>query len=212
MICHPFYELSSRANGVPSRPHLPDGVGKRGICSLLNINRIAGKLESTDGAEIAEAALVLPLVFMLLLGIVWFGRAFNIYSTITQAAQQGAIIAARSSCVTCGNNPSDNTTVEAAIVAVLQASSLKPGQIKEAPKPGLLPCPPPAPPGGCTTTSNNIWVCRTVQLNPSADLTQPPQCGTVVSFQYPFQFYLPFTSLNMQKIILSAQAQSRMEN
>jgi len=34
----------------------------------------------------------------------------------------------------------------------------------------------------------------------------------VVSFQYPFQFYLPFTSLNMQKIILSAQAQSRMEN
>ena len=50
---------------------------------------------STDGAEIAEAALVLPLVFMLLLGIIWFGRAFNIYSTIQQAAQQGAIVAAR---------------------------------------------------------------------------------------------------------------------
>jgi hypothetical protein len=33
-----------------------------------------------------------------------------------------------------------------------------------------------------------------------------------VSFQYPFQFYLPFTSLNMQTITLSAQAQSRMEN
>ncbi len=212
MICHHVYDLSSRATGVPSRPHLPDGVGERGICSLLNIKRIAGKFKTTDGAEIAEAALVLPLVFMLLLGIVWFGRAFNIYSTIQQAAQQGAIIAARSSCVTCGNNPSDNTTVENAIVAVLKASSLKPGQIKEAPNPGLLPCPSPAPPGGCTTTSNNIWVCRTVQLNPSADLTQPPQCGTVVSFQYPFQFYLPFTSLNMQKIILSAQAQSRMEN
>ncbi len=180
---------------------------------MLNIKPIARQLGSTDGAEIAEAALVLPLVFMFLLGIVWFGRAFNIYSTITQAAQQGAITAARSSCVTCGDNPSDNTTVENAIKAVLQASSLEPGQIKQAPKPGLLPCPsPPAPPGGCTTTSNNIWVCRTMQLNPSADLSQPPQCGSIVSFQYPFQFDLPFTSLNMQKIILSAQAQSRMEN
>ncbi len=53
------------------------------------------KLGSADGAEIAEAALVLPLVFMLLMGIIWFGRAFNIYSTIQQAAQQGAIKAAR---------------------------------------------------------------------------------------------------------------------
>jgi hypothetical protein len=49
-----------------------------------------------------------------------------------------------------------------------------------------------------------------VQLNPAA--TQPTQCGAVVSFQYPFQFYLPFTSLNLQKIVLSAQAQSRMED
>src|ERR1700687_5728378 len=97
------YDLSSRATGVPSRPHLPDGVGKRGICSLLNIKPIARKLERTDGAEIAEAALVLPLVFMLLLGIIWFGRAFNIFSTITQAAQQGAITAARATCATCEN-------------------------------------------------------------------------------------------------------------
>jgi hypothetical protein len=34
----------------------------------------------------------------------------------------------------------------------------------------------------------------------------------IVSFKYPFQFYLPFTSLNMQQITLAAQAQSRMEN
>jgi hypothetical protein len=72
--------------------------------------------------------------------------------------------------------------------------------------------PPPAPPGGtCTVTGNNIWVCSNVLLNSGA-ATQPPQCGTIVSFQYPFQFYLPFTSLNMQQIVLSAQAQSRMEN
>jgi hypothetical protein len=34
----------------------------------------------------------------------------------------------------------------------------------------------------------------------------------MVSFQYPFQFNFPGTSLNLQQIILSAQAQSRMEN
>ena len=39
-----------------------------------NIRRIVRKFEGTDGAEIAEAALVLPLVFMLLLGVIWFGR------------------------------------------------------------------------------------------------------------------------------------------
>ena len=196
MISHFIFDLSSRA--------------KRGIRSLLNIKPIACKLESTDGAEIAEAALVLPLVFMLLLGIVWFGRAFNIYSTITQAAQQGAIFAARGTCVTCGNDFPTNNEVYNHVVAVLQASSLDPNQIANSASPGLFPCP--APPGGGCTQHKNIWVCRTVQLNPTAGATQPLQCGSVVSFQYPFQGYLPFTSLNMQRIILSAQAQSRMEN
>jgi len=209
----PIIDLSSRATGVPSRPHLPDGVRERGICRLLNINRIARKLERTDGAEIAEAALVLPLVFMLLLGIVWFGRAFNIFSTIQQAAQQGAIFTARGTCVTCGNDPPTDKEVYDHVVAVLQSSSLDPKQINPSADPGLLPCPsPPAPPTGGCTQHKKIWVCRTVQLNPTADATQPLQCGSAVSFQYPFQFYLPFTSLNMQQIILPAQAQSRMEN
>jgi hypothetical protein len=196
MISRFIFDLSSRA--------------KRGICSLPKINRTAVKLESTDGAEIAEAAVVLPLVFMLLLGIVWFGRAFNIYSTITQAAQQGAIFTARGTCVTCGNDPPTNNEVYNHVVAVLQSSNLDPKQIPTSASPGLLPCP--EPPGGGCIQHKKIWVCRTVQLNMSAGATQTPQCGSAVSFQYPFQFYLPFTSLNMQQITLSAQAQSRMEN
>ena len=181
-----------------------------GICSLLIVKRIASKFESTDGAEGAEAALVLPFVFMLLLGIIWFGRAFNIYSTITQAAQQGAITAARSSCVTCGNAANNDGTVDSAIYAVMQASSLDPGQIPANSNPPTpMPCV--NPPGACTT-GNNITICRNVQLNTNVGANEPLQCGSVVSFQYPFQFYLPFTSLNMQKIVLSAQAQSRMEN
>ncbi len=175
----------------------------------MTVNQITRKLRSTDGAEIAEAAMVLPVVFMLLLGIVWFGRAFNIYSTIQQAAQQGAITAARASCATCGNSYATATAVDNAITAVMQASNLDPGQIQTGTNPNLVPCV--LPPGvACTATTSNIYVCQNVQLNPTAG--QPVQCGAVVSFQYPFQFYLPGTSLNLSQVILSAQAQSRMEN
>jgi Flp pilus assembly protein TadG len=183
------------------------------------MKRLAHKLATTGGAEIAEVALVLPLVFTLLMGIIWFGRAFNIYSTIQQAAQQGAITAARNSCATCGNVAAAN--VVNVISAVMQASNLNPSQIVASGSPGLPTCPlpsPPAPPGGtCAATTDNIWVCSNVQLNPPATQPQPatqaPQCGTVVSFQYPFTFNLNmFTALNMQQVIMSAQAQSRMEN
>jgi hypothetical protein len=151
------------------------------------------------------------------LGTVWFGRAFNIYSTIQQAAQQGAITAARASCATCGNAAANN--VDSVITGVMQASNLDPTQIKLPPAtPNCGPgqpcsaCPPPWPPApttGLCSSNANIYVCQNVQLNPAAT---PTQCGVVVSFQYPFQFYLPFTSLNLQQVILSAQAQSRMEN
>ena len=175
------------------------------------------KLRGTEAAEIAEAALVMPVVFIFLLGIIWFGRAFNIYSTITQAAQQGAVVAARPVCSTCGaptpawgstGFPGD-TAVAAAVTSVLQASSLDPSQIIAT---GT------ASPG--CATSGNILICREIVLNSTS--TPPPVCsatpadfqicGTTVSFQYPFQFYLPFTSLNLNRMILNAQAQSRMEN
>jgi hypothetical protein len=197
--------------------------------NLLNIKRAVHQLADADGAEIAEAALVLPLVFMFLLGIIWFGRAFNIYSTIQQAAQQGAITAAREPCATCagGNAPPSATTAANVVIAVLQASSLNASQIQPPtalpncgagqPAVACIPCPSPPPisTGSCSLTASNIYVCQNVQLNPVAagsTQSQPIQCGTVVSFQYPYQFYLPFTSLNMQTITLSAQAQSRMEN
>jgi Flp pilus assembly protein TadG len=208
---HPAYALSSRALCVVILSEAKD-------LSLPNIKRLAHQLANTDGAEIAEAALVLPLVFTLLLGIVWFGRAFNIYSTIQQAAQQGAIAAAREPCATCAPAATNVVTV---ISNVMQASNLDPSQIKASASPGLPTCPllsPPAPPGGtCAATTDNIWVCSNVQLNPPATQPQPatqsPQCGAVVSFQYPFTFNLNlFTALNMQQVILSAQAQSRMEN
>jgi len=176
---------------------------------------LAHKLRGTEAAEIAEAALVMPVVFIFLLGIIWFGRAFNIYSTITQAAQQGAIVAARPTCATCaapgsswgGTSFPGDTTVAGAVTSVMQASSLDPNQIIATSLPG---CP----------TSSNIQICRQVLLNSTTGNApqactpgNPPQvCGTIVSFQYPFQFYLPFTSLNLSRVVMNAQGQSRMEN
>jgi TadE-like protein len=171
----------------------------------------------TEGAEIAEAALVLPLVFMLLLGIYWFGRAYNIYSTATQAANAGASVAAKPLCAICtgaatwpGTSFPDDATVVAAVTQSLQASKLDPGQIAAytlAPAPTA--CANVAPAGVCKLDASNITICRNVQLN--AGSTGPQQCGAIVSFHYPYQFYFPFTSLNFQLVNLPAAAETSME-
>lgn len=178
----------------------------------MKLSRIICRLKGADGAEIAEAAMVLPLVFMLLLGIVWFGRAFNIYSTIQQAAQQGAITAAREGCATCGVSTFP-VSVDTTVSAVLQASNLDPSQISFPPgMPSPPSCAVPSQPVTCKISAKNIILCQQVLLNSPVSSTQPPQCGATVSFHYPFSFYLPFTSLNLQSVVMSAQAQSRMEN
>ncbi len=178
-------------------------------------NVLVRKLRGTEAAEIAEAALVLPVVFLFLLGVIWFGRAFNIYATIQQAAQQGAIAAARPTCGTCGNTFPSTDTVDKAVSAVMLASSVDPGQIIQ---------PTGSAPSGCGfSRPHNITICQQVNLGsssatPLANCPTPPDptpsqiCGTLVTFQYPFQFYLPYTSLNLSKIILTAQGESRTEN
>jgi hypothetical protein len=181
---------------------------------VLTIKQIARKLGDTEGTEILEAAIVLPLVFLLLLGIVEFGRVFNIYSTIQQAAQQGAITAARATCGTCpsGNTFPSDALVDTAISGVLQASNLSLSSIPlNSSPPAPISCVAPPALAACTNTGN-ITICRNALLNPPISSGQPSQCGTVVGFQYPFTFNLPFSSLNVQTITMSAQAQSRMEN
>jgi Flp pilus assembly protein TadG len=181
---------------------------------LLNTKQIARKLRCTDGAEVLEAAIVLPVVFLLLLGIVWFGRAFNIYSTISHAAQQGAIRAARETGGTGVPDPATADNADTEVMKVLNASNLDSAQIQQweannpdPANPTFQPCPDPAPPVSCTLTTHSIWVCSSVLLDSTTKL-----CGSLVSFRYKFKSYLPFSSLNLQPVILSAEAQSRMEN
>lgn len=46
------------------------------------------------GQALVEFALVTPLLLILLLGMVEFGRAWNTYQTVTDAAREGARVAA----------------------------------------------------------------------------------------------------------------------
>lgn len=144
------------------------------------MRRILRQLGRADGTEILETALVLPVLFMFLLGIVWFGRAFQVYATLTQAAQRGAVTAARASCATCGNTFPDDTAVSNAVYAVTDASKLDSSVIAGNPIGTPLPdCPAPAPPQSCSPPGSSITICRSVVINGNS--TQP-QCGVVVTF------------------------------
>jgi len=167
-------------------------------------------LADATASEIAEAALVLPLAFMMLLGIYWFGRAFNIYATINHAAREGARAAVAQTCATCTPLTSGQVATQAAnvVVQALQASSVDPSQIQTyTPLPQNF-C---SANGNCATAGlNNINVCTDVQLTPTTS-SYPPVCGVAVLFEYPYQMSLPFTSLNQQTFLLRANVQMKGE-
>ena len=178
----------------------------------LGLREIA---RSDRGSQVAEAAVVMPIVFLLFLGIFWFGRAFNIYATINHAAREAARQAATNTCGLCGNTDySSNADPIAMIVGqALQASKLDPTQVQQI-TPNLCACGSPSCVSSvqCASVSTGqpqVCIQFNVQLNPVA--TMPGSCGVSVAFRYPYQFYLPFTSLNLQQIYLPTQVLAKGE-
>jgi Flp pilus assembly protein TadG len=167
----------------------------------------------TSGAEIAEAAAVLPLMFTMLLGIFWFGQAFSIYGTITRAARDGARAAVAPVCATCGasltptqvSQNAANGVQNALAAARLDFSLAKP----PVPPPTLFSCTDGSA-VACDTSQPNICVQENILLNVNPG--NPGVCGVSVSLQYPYQFWLPFTTLNKQLIQLHAESHMRMES
>jgi hypothetical protein len=156
--------------------------------TLKLLSRLLG---GTSGAEIAEAAVILPLLFMLLLGIMWFGRAFNIYATINHAAREGAQAAAAHSCASCGNVTPTAANIRSVIDPILSASHLDPAQVQN-------------------------FNLQHVVLNPASPL---PELGAVVSFDYPYNFKLnglsccpPTLSPIATGVVLNARAQAKEED
>lgn len=190
-------------------------------------------LRGSNGAEIAEFAVVLPILLTVIFAVYSFGRAYNIYTTITRAAQEGAEIAAVPS--TCGTCPTPgappctggpatiypgNACVANTITAILQASHIDPAQIQgfgPSPPMGapLAPCANPVPPSvpDCSAPAvvSNISICSAV-LNPTS--AGPKECGVIVSFQYHYQLSAALDLIpgfNLSVLNIPVQAETRME-
>lgn len=185
-------------------------------------------LPGGDAQEIAELAIVLPILFAVIFAVFSFGRAYNIYSTITRAAQDGARVASVPLCSTCGSNsctfngstvttafPCD-TTVTTAVNSALSASKLDPSRITYVTPASTTGCPT-GTSSTCTQPSlgsgGTISVCRNVALNTNTNTNSNNSyqaCGTIVSFHYSFEF-LDVPLLHVNSIQIPASAQVRME-
>jgi hypothetical protein len=172
----------------------------------------------TGGTEIAESAVILPLLFMVLLGIFWFGQAYRIYGTLTHGTRAGARAAVAPVCTTCNPGATPATNAQTALYNALQAANLDKNQLVTTTSwtpPPLCAC------GSITSVCTPIAcdgsvsdVC--VQVN--VQLSFPSQggmgtCGKSVSarYQYPYHFHIPLTGLDLGNMKLPGQAEMRVE-
>jgi Flp pilus assembly protein TadG len=133
------------------------------------------------GAQLVETAFVILLFLILVIGVFEFGRAYNIYQTITNAAREGARFAVAPQRGGTINYP-NSSDVTSVITNFMRSANLNPSEPganiniqlnNQNVDPSCTPC---SSTGGCA-------------------------CGTRVSVTYPFK--LLFTgSINMSTTVL----------
>lgn len=165
----------------------------RTVAKMSRLQRTR-RWKSTSGAELLEMAFVLPILLSLMLGIVWMGRAYNIYETMTRAAREGARVAAASSCATCGNTAATVGNVENAVMNSLSASNIDTTKVT------IPAC------GG--NLSSKVCYLRNFQMNNTGDV--PLELGVVVSLSYQVTFPIPFVTI--APITVTARVQMRQES
>ena len=139
----------------------------------------AGRLSSEKGAELVETSLVILLFIVLVLGVFQFGRALNVYQTITNAAREGARFAVAPQRGGSVSYPSTDE-VRAVIVNFLNSANLSdPGAIRlqilsNQNLGGLAPC------------------------NPAVSGSP---CGTKVDLSYPFSIF-GFGTIDLQTSVV----------
>ena len=118
------------------------------------------------GAELVEMAFVVLLFMVLMMGVFEFGRAYNIYQNITNAAREGARFAVAPQRGGTINYP-NNSEVSSVISSFMQSSNLNPASATiniQLNNQDIDPA--------CTPCSANVGCA----------------CGTRVSISYPFSF------------------------
>lgn len=139
------------------------------------------KNSNEKGAELVEAAFVILLFVILMLGIFQFGRAYNIYQNITNAAREGARFAIAPLRGGTTNYPDPNTEVKPLINSFLQSVNLVPSVATVT-----------------ITTNNNV--------DPSCPCASSGcACGTGVNISYPFNIF------QLGTITISTSATMRQE-
>lgn len=73
-------------------------------CPQGKLRRACEHLKARDGQALVEFALVLPIILLLILGIIDFGRAFNYQNDMTSLANQAVRFAEVNSCTPCGTS------------------------------------------------------------------------------------------------------------
>ena len=146
------------------------------------------------GSQVAELAMVFPILLMVFMGILWFGRAFNIYTTLNRAAREAAEAKAEHACTTCGNAVETNAEIKDRVITpILTAAHLDPAQLQ------------------------NYQIIKVVpSLNPSSS---PPVDGFEASMSYPYSFRLngvtccPFSlaPINLG-VLIQAKSRAQEEN
>ena len=127
---------------------------------------------SERGASMAETAITMSLVLLLLLGIIDFGRATYTYSWVANAARMGArwmIVRGSLSC-TSGNGVVIDNCSAGSTALQTYVQSLNTGMM----------------------TTSSITATETPLSCPSGAATNGPGCVVQVTVRYPFAFIAPF--------------------
>lgn len=174
-----------------------EGAKQRELCQYVSTRlrhicvQAVTNWREDSGAELLEAALVIPVLLMLLMAIVSFGGAYSAYQTMTRAAREGARELVLTPCAIYPNCPGSNAVYTAGdiytdfVEPALENASLNPQKV-----------------ANYSTTY--------VFLDPN-DPT-PDICGVQISFDYPYKLSIPFTTLNLSTITLKTKVQMRLEN
>lgn len=135
------------------------------------------------GADLVEAALVLPILLTIIFALYSLGRGWDIYQTMTRAAREGVRRAVTTGCATCSSSGYDSTTTIQDIVdQALGAAGIDSSKVEN-------------------YTQGYKWLDNSNSV-----------CGAYIKFSYPYNIVIPFVPVPVTSITLSTNVQMRLEN
>jgi Flp pilus assembly protein TadG len=150
-----------------------------------NTTQISSRRNAQRGGDVLEATLVLPLLITVMLALYSFGRGWNVYQAMTQAAREGLREAVTTFCSDCSDSTiAANQIKQRFVDPALQKAKLDPAKVRN-------------------YSQGYAWFDgdRSGQV-----------CGMYVSFSYPYTLTIPFTPVPLTTITLTTQTQMRLAN